>query len=25
MLQAALFDCVFLDFFPFSENGFVAA
>ena len=25
MLQAALADCVFLDFFPFSQDGFVAA
>ena len=25
MLQAALSDCLFLDFFPFSENGFIAA
>jgi len=25
MLQAALSDCLFLDLFPFSENGFVAA
>ena len=24
MLQAALLDCLFLDFFPFSENGRVA-
>ena len=25
MLQAALLDCLFLDFFPFPEYGFVAA
>ena len=25
MLQAAVLDCLFLDPFPFSENGFVAA
>jgi len=25
MLQAAVSDCLFLDPFPFSENGFVAA
>ena len=25
MLQAALSDCLFLDFFPFSDNGFIAA
>lgn len=24
MFQAALLDCPFLDFFPFSENGFDA-
>ena len=24
MLQSALADCLFLDLFPFSENGFVA-
>ena len=25
MLQAALSDCLLVDFFPFSENGFVAS
>ena len=25
MLQVALSDCLFLDLFPFSENGFIAA
>ena len=25
MLQAALSDCLFLDLFPFSQNGFVAS
>ena len=25
MLQAAFSDCLFLDHFPFSENGFVAS
>ena len=25
MLQAALLDCQFLDLFPFSDDGFVAA
>jgi hypothetical protein len=25
MLQAALSDCLFLDFFSFSQNGFVSA
>lgn len=25
MLQAAVFDCPFLDLFPFSQNGFIAA
>ena len=25
MLQAAVLDCVFFDFFPFSENSFIAS
>ena len=25
MLQAAILDCLFLDLFPFSENGFIVA